>query len=161
MNKQKLFTSMALCLFASSLMAQAEDRLKELQARGFGARNMHVAQISAVADSVARADREREQRSVGDADPMFPGGDVFLQAYLRKKLLHAGVSGSGTVVVSFRVDAKGNIYDANVTKSAGGTLDKAAYNIVTGMPRWRPGVSNGVPADKAASVVVRFGRDEQ
>ena len=143
-----------------SAMASAESRLKEVQMRAFGARNTAAAQVGAVADSVAKAEEKKAQKAQVDAEPSFPGGEIFLKAYLKKKLLHSGVSGKGDVVVSFRVDAKGNIYGAEVTQSAGATLDTAAFNIVTGMPRWRPGLANGEPADKPASVTVSFGKDE-
>lgn len=134
--------------------------MKDLQSRGFGARNTAAAQVSAVADSVAKVEQEKEQKAQGESEPSFPGGEMFLQAYLKKKLLHSGVNGKGDVVISFRVDAKGNIYGAEVTQSAGSTLDTAAFNIVTGMPRWHPGLTNGEPTDKPASVTVRFGKEE-
>ena len=35
---------------------------------------------------------------------------------------------------------------------------KAAFNIITGMPRWKPGYTNGEPADKSAQVTVSFGK---
>lgn len=136
--------------------AQVNEKMEELRSRGFGARNTAVAQVSVVADSVAKTEPSNVQ---GDTDPSFPGGEVFLQAYLKKKLLHSGVSGKGDVVVSFMVDKKGNIYNAEVTQSAGSTLDTAAFNIVTGMPRWRPGYTNGQPADKPAKVTVSFGKE--
>ena len=121
----------------------------------FGSKNKEAQQQSAQVDSVAKAQVAKVEK---DTDPEFPGGQVFLDAYLKKKLLHSGVNGKGDVVVSFKVDKKGNIYGAEVTKSAGSTLDTAAFNIVTGMPRWRPGLTNGVPADKPASVTVSFGK---
>ena len=128
--------------------------MKELQAQGFGARN-----AAAQAEGKEAAAAATEQAE-GDTDPSFPGGDVFLQAYLKKKLMHSGVNGKGDVVISFKVDKKGNIYGAEVTKSAGSTLDTAAFNIVTGMPRWKPGLTNGEPADKPAQVTVSFGNEE-
>lgn len=136
---------------------QANDRMREVQQRSFGARNTAVAQVDAVADSVAKAEELKAQKAQGEAEPSFPGGEIFLKAYLKKKLLHSGVGGKGTVEVSFRVDTKGNIYGAEVTKSGGATLDTAAFNIVTGMPRWRPGLRNGSPADLPTSVTVTFG----
>lgn len=126
----------------------AEARMKEMQAQGFGAQNAKNQGSTSGQDSTAKAE--------GDTDPSFPGGAIFMEAYLKKKLLHSGVTGSGTVVVSFRVDAKGNLYGAAVTQSAGSTLDTAAFNIVTGMPRWKPGLTNGVPTDKPAQVSVVF-----
>lgn len=160
MKMKKILVMLAMGIVALHMNAQVEDKMKELQSRGFGARNTAAAQVSAVADSVARAEESQQQKAQGDTDPSFPGGEQFLRAYLRKKLLHSGVSGTGDVVVSFRVDKKGNIYGAEVTQSAGATLDTAAFNIVTGMPHWRPGLTNGEPADKPASVTVSFGKED-
>lgn len=157
MTKGKMWLVLLLSIVTLAARAQVSDKMEELRSRGFGARNTAAAQVTAVADSVAKAEQSKVQ---GDADPSFPGGEVFLQAYLKKKLLHSGVSGKGAVVISFMVDKKGNIYNAEVTQSAGSTLDTAAFNIVTGMPRWRPGLTNGQPADKPAQVTVSFGQED-
>lgn len=160
MKMKKTVMLLTLCLMALNLHAQAEEKMKELQMRGFGARNTAAAQVDAIADSVAKAEQQKQQKAQRDTEPSFPGGDMFLEAYLKKKLLHTGVSGKGDVVVSFRVDKNGNIYQAEVTQSAGSTLDTAAFNIVTGMPRWVPGRANGEPADKPAQVTVHFGKED-
>lgn len=156
MKHGKMWLVLLMSIVTLAANAQVNEKMEELRSRGFGARNTAAAQVSAVADSVAKTEPSNVQ---GDTDPSFPGGEVFLQAYLKKKLLHSGVSGKGDVVVSFMVDKKGNIYNAEVTQSAGSTLDTAAFNIVTGMPRWRPGYTNGQPADKPAKVTVSFGKE--
>lgn len=159
MNMNKKLLTLVMGIVALTASAQVDQKMEELRSRGFGARNMAAAQVGVVADSVAKAEETQVQKAQGDTDPSFPGGEAFLQAYLKKKLLHTNVSGKGDVVISFHVDKKGNIYGAEVTQSAGATLDTAAFNIVTGMPRWRPGLTNGEPADKPASVTVSFGQE--
>ena len=147
MKLNKFFLMLTLGIVAITANAQeVSEKLKAAQMAGFGSKNKEAILQGAKADSIAKAGTKVE----GDTDPEFPGGEVFLQAYLKKKLLHSDVSG--------KVDKKGNIYGAEVTKSAGSTLDTAAFNIVTGMPRWRPGLTNGQPADKPASVTVSFGK---
>jgi TonB family protein len=156
MKQNRLFLMLALGIVALTANAQnVSEKLKAAQMSGFGSQNREAILQSARADSITKTDAKVE----GDTDPEFPGGDIFLQAYLKKKLLHSDVSGKGDVVISFKVDKKGNIYGAEVTKSAGSTLDTAAFNIVTGMPRWRPGLTNGQPADKPASVTISFGKE--
>lgn len=156
MKLNQLLMMLALSIVALTANAQdVSEKLKAAQMSGFGSKNKEAILQGAKADSIAQAETKVE----GDTDPEFPGGDLFLQAYLKKKLLHSGVAGKGDVVISFKVDKKGNIYGAEVTKSAGSTLDTAAVNIVTGMPRWRPGLTNGQPADKPASVTVSFGKE--
>lgn len=152
MKMSRIMAVLMLSAVAVGANAQAEAKMKELQAQGFGARNT-AAQAAASNEAVAEV-------AEGDTDPSFPGGEMFLQAYLKKKLMHSGVSGKGDVVISFKVDKKGNIYGAEVTQSAGSTLDTAAFNIVTGMPRWKPGLTNGEPADKPAQVTVSFGKED-
>ena len=162
MKKLVLMLMMGIALTANAQednSATIPSKLKEAQMSAFGSKNKEAQQQSAQADSVAKVAAAQAAQIQKDTDPEFPGGQVFLDAYLKKKLLHSGVSGKGDVVVSFNVDKKGNIYGAEVTKSAGSTLDTAAFNIVTGMPRWRPGLTNGVPADKPASVTVSFGKE--
>lgn len=82
---------------------------------------------------------------------------MFLKAYIKKKVAASGISDKGSVEVSFVVDAKGSIQSAKVTKSAGEAMDKAALAIVSGMPRWKPGTTNGAAVDKPAKVTVVFG----
>lgn len=158
MNISRTMAALMFCAVSLGASAQAESTLnnmKELQSQGFGARN-----AAAQAEGKEAAAAAATEQAEGDTDPSFPGGDVFLQAYLKKKLMHTGVNGKGTVEVSFHVDKKGNIYGAEVTKSAGSGLDTAAFNIVTGMPRWKPGLTNGEPADKPAKVAVTFGAED-
>ena len=162
MKLNKLYLMLALSIMALTANAQDNDvpaRLKAAQMSGFGSKNKESVIQGAKADSIAKVEAEKAAKVAGDTDPEFPGGDIFLQAYLKKKLLHSNVSGTGDVVVSFKVDKKGNIYGAEVTKSAGSILDTAAFDIVTGMPRWRPGLTNGQPDDKPASVTVSFGKE--
>ena len=163
MKLNKLYLMLALGIVALTANAQegtdVPARLKEAQMSGFGSKNKESILQGAKADSIAKVEADQAAKVAGDTDPEFPGGEVSLQAYLKKKLLHSDVSGKGDVVISFKVDKKGNIYGAEVTKSAGNTLDTAAFNIVTGMPRWRPGLTNGQPADKPASVTVSFGKE--
>ncbi|MBR1668320.1 MAG: energy transducer TonB [Bacteroidaceae bacterium] len=159
MKLNKFFLMFAMGIV--TLTADAQDvpqKLKEAQMQGFGSKNKEAILQGAKTDSLAKAGQTTKAET--DTDPEFPGGEIFLQAYLKKKLLHSGVNGKGDVVVSFMVDKKGNIYGAEVTKSAGSTLDTAAFNIVTGMPRWRPGLTKGEPAEKPASVTVSFGKEE-
>ncbi len=160
MKKILILLVLALSMVSMTVNAQVNDKMEELRSRGFGARNTAAAQVGAAADSVAKAEEAKAQKAKGDTDPSFQGGEELLKAYLRSKLLHTNVSGTGDVVVSFMVDKKGNIYQAEVTQSAGTTLDTAAFNIVTGMPRWNPGLKDGVPVDKPAKVTVSFGKEK-
>lgn len=153
MNKIVMILALFITAMTASAQDQLSDKMKALRSRGFGARHTEATQTPAT-----EGDSLQVQ---GDKDPSFHGGDIFLQAYLKNKLMHSDVSGTGDVVISFRVDKKGNIYNAEVTQSSGNNaIDTAAFNIVTGMPRWDPGYTNGEPADKPAQVTISFGKKD-
>ena len=120
MKLNKLYLMLALSILALTANAQevteVPAKLKEAQMSGFGSKNREAILQGAKADSIAKAAAQQAAKVEGDTDPEFPGGEIFLQAYLKKKLLHSDVSGKGDVVISFKVDKKGNIYGAEVTK---------------------------------------------
>lgn len=132
---------------ACTLTANAQVTMKDLQAKGFGAANTKA---NAKKDSVA------QQVEENDTVPTFPGGQMFLDAYIAKKVEQVAAKGKGEVVVSFKVDKKGYIYGAEVTKSAGNALDTEAFNIVTSMPKWKPAKKDGIAVEGNAQVTVKF-----
>lgn len=142
---KNLIITLSLCAFA--ITANAQD-FSKLVAKGFGAQNTKMALAK---DSLSAT------AAPSDTVPTFPGGDMFLEAYIQKKIEQIDVKGKGEVVVSFNVDKKGYIYGAEVTKSAGNALDTEAFNIVTSMPKWRPARKDGNPIDHSASVTIKFG----
>ena len=155
---RRFLITVALGAMTLSASAQAETKMKDLQARGFGARNTAAKKADA-ADSVAVAATD-SLKSKSNTEPSFPGGEMFFFFFLKKKVLHSDVKGKGDVVVGFKVDKKGNIYGAEVVTSTNAALNTAAFNIVTGMPRWKPGLSDGQPVEKSAKVTISFGKEE-
>lgn len=155
MKKNKIMIAAALGAMTLGAHAQTQadsTKTQELRARGFGVQN---------ASKPAQAGKTTNSQAQGNTDPTFPGGDLFLDAYIKKqRLLHKEARGNGDVTVSFRVDAKGSIHNAQITQSADSILDATAFKIVTGMPRWTPGLTNGQPADKPAKVTVHFADDK-
>lgn len=132
---------------ACTLTAGAQVTMKDLQARGFGAANTKA---NAKKDSVV------QQVAANDTVPTFPGGQMFLDAYIAKKIEQISVKGKGEVVIDFKVDKKGYIYGAEVTKSAGNALDTEAFNIVTSMPKWKPAMKDGIAVEGKAQVTIKF-----
>ena len=95
------------------------------------------------------------QRAKANANPAvdiqakFPGGPQAWVKYLERNLRadvayeHHAPSGNYAVVVSFLVDAEGNIYDAKAENDPGyGTAAEAVRVIVKG-PKWQPAVKDG------------------
>ena len=147
MDKKNLVSALAICA-ASATGANACPLAEQ-------ANPLSLQDMAAPATSLAST--PSESTATQDTAPTFTGGEMFLKAYIKKKVAASGISDKGSVEVSFVVDAKGCIQSAKVTKSAGEAMDKAALAIVSGMPRWKPGTTNGAAVDKPSKVTVVFG----
>ena len=84
---------------------------------------------------------------VVEKQPEFPGGTIALMKYLRDNIKQNG--SQGKTFVNFVVNTDGSIQDVAVLRSSGDVeLDNEAVRVVTAMPKWKPGESQG----KAVSV---------
>ncbi|MBQ3187949.1 MAG: energy transducer TonB [Bacteroidaceae bacterium] len=84
---------------------------------------------------------------VVEKQPEFPGGMKALMKYLRDNIKQ-NVS-QGRTFVNFVVNTDGSIQDIAVLRSSGDVeLDNEAVRVVSSMPKWKPGESQG----KAVSV---------
>ncbi|MEM8891533.1 MAG: energy transducer TonB [Bacteroidota bacterium] len=92
--------------------------------------------------------------------PMFPGGVKAMARYLRKNAVYperasrAGVEGTVNVRVVVRAD--GSLSDLKVLKGLGYGCDDEALRLVSKMPRWVPGVQNGVSVPVYTVVRITF-----
>ena len=85
---------------------------------------------------------------VVEQQPEFPGGVQALYQYLADNINYPRVSrnngSQGRVFVRFVVNADGSISGAEVIRSSGDVyLDLEAVRVVSGMPRWKPGIQSG------------------
>jgi len=93
--------------------------------------------------------------------PYFPGGEQELLMYLSKHIRYpeaarmAGIS-SQVAVVSFVVNTDGSITDIAVLKDPGAGCGNEVLRVVSGMPRWVPGESNGHAVRVRFYLPVRF-----
>lgn len=80
--------------------------------------------------------------------PSFPGGTEALLSWISNNLKYpvkAEENGvQGRVVCSFVVDRDGSIQDIQVVKSIDPSLDAEAIRLLNSMPKWTPGMQNGV-----------------
>ena len=84
---------------------------------------------------------------VVEKQPEFPGGMKALMRYLRDNIKQNG--SQGRTFVNFVVNTDGSIQDVTVLRSSGDVeLDNEAVRVVSSMPKWKPGESQG----KAVSV---------
>ncbi len=83
-----------------------------------------------------------------------------IQQYLGKTIVYppmAKESGiTGTVYVTFVIDANGKVKDAKVLRGIGGGCDEEALRAVRAMPAWAAGQQRGRPVKVQYNLPVRF-----
>ncbi|MFN8700266.1 MAG: TonB family protein [Flavobacteriales bacterium] len=94
------------------------------------------------------------------ASAKFPGGTDALRMLVRDSLnypLEAKDRGiEGTVVVTFVIDAAGDVRQAEVTDGVHYLLDEEALRFVSNMPAWAPATRHGVPVDTSFIMPITF-----
>ena len=92
--------------------------------------------------------------------PEFPGGPAALMKYLSEKIKYPTISQEngvqGRVIVQFVVNKDGSIVDARVARGVDPYLDKEALRVVSGMPKWNPGMQRNKPVRVKYTVPVMF-----
>lgn len=92
--------------------------------------------------------------------PEFPGGDAALMKYLADHIKYPTVAQEngiqGRVIVQFVVNKDGSIVDAKVARGVDPYLDKEALRVVSGMPKWKPGMQRNKPVRVKYTVPVMF-----
>lgn len=98
---------------------------------------------------------------VVEQQPEFPGGLSALYQYLADNINYPRVSrengSQGRVFIRFVVNTDGSIQDAEVIRSSGDVyLDREAVRVVSGMPKWTPGMQSGKAVRVYFTVPVLF-----
>ncbi|NTE04753.1 TonB family protein [Agrobacterium tumefaciens] len=82
-----------------------------------------------------------------DQQPEFPGGIVKFYEYLGKSIKYPALAIKnnlqGKVFLSFIVEKDGKLSDVNITRGLGSGTDEEAVRVVSGSPRWNPGIADG------------------
>ena len=90
----------------------------------------------------------------------FPGGSAELLKYLSSHIKYPTMSqemgSQGRVIVQFVVDKDGSITSPTVVRGVDAYLDKEAIRVISGMPKWKPGVQNGKKVRVKYTVPVVF-----
>lgn len=83
-----------------------------------------------------------------------------LLGYLAKNIRYPAIARengiSGTVVVQFIVNKKGQISDIEVVKDIGGGCGREAIRAVKEMGNWKPGLQRGIPVNVKMTLPVKF-----
>lgn len=103
---------------------------------------------------------EDEVFMVAEEMPEFPGGRNALNSYIAKSVVYPAVSKEkgiqGKVFVSFVINKSGSVANAKVVRGVDYNLDAEALRVVSSLPKWKPGKSNGVPVRVSETVSVLF-----
>jgi TonB family protein len=95
--------------------------------------------------------------------PEFPGGYEALTRYLRKNLSYPADARrkgiEGIVFVTFVVDDSGSVVNPAVVGGVHRSLDKAAIDVISTMPKWVPGRNGKKPVDVTMTFPIRFSLD--
>ena len=95
-----------------------------------------------------------------DAFPEFPGGEDSLFAYLQRTIVYPDSAQvlkiSGTVYISFVVEADGSISRVKLLRGIGGGCDEAALEAVRNMPKWKPEEGRGRSYAVAMIIPIKF-----
>jgi len=92
--------------------------------------------------------------------PEFTGGEKAFFDYVRKNVKYPPLAVSdkieGRVVIKFIVKATGEIEDVQLIRSIRKDMDNECIKVISGMPKWKPGMINEKPVSVSFSVPVRF-----
>ena len=92
--------------------------------------------------------------------PEFPGGTPALTDYLKKETTYPEQaredSIQGRVLLSFVVEKDGSISNPVVVKSSGDILDAEALRVLSEMPKWNPGMDNGILCRVQYAIPINF-----
>ncbi|MDQ3191606.1 MAG: energy transducer TonB [Bacteroidota bacterium] len=92
--------------------------------------------------------------------PMFPGDEAALFKYLAENIRYPESSKksemSGTVYVTFVIDAQGKVTNSKILRGVDFLLNDEAQRIVDQMPDWTPGLQHGIPVSVQYNLPIRF-----
>lgn len=78
----------------------------------------------------------------------YPGGQDKMYEFIKKNLKYPPLSKQynlgGKVVVDFKINTDGSVYDLNIAEGVNSELDSEAVRIIKSMPKWRPAYQDGI-----------------
>ena len=95
-----------------------------------------------------------------EVSPVFPGGDKGFIHYLIKNIRYPQLAREknvqGSVYVQFIVEKDGSLSEIKVLRDPGEGLGAEAIRVISGSPKWKPGLQNNVPVRVRYTVPVSF-----
>ena len=97
---------------------------------------------------------------VVEVDPEFPGGEEALYKYLAENIKYPVMAKNnkveGRVYITFVIEKDGNVSDAKVLRSDNEELNAEALRVINAMPKWKPGMQQGVPVRVQYNIPITF-----
>jgi TonB family protein len=95
-----------------------------------------------------------------DQMPDFPGGQKNLMLFFAHNLIYpqdAKETGiQGEVIVEFKINETGQVSQPHIIKGIGGGCDEECVRVINLMPKWKPAMTNGVPASVRYQMTLRY-----
>ena len=95
-----------------------------------------------------------------DKKAEFPGGDRALMNWLNENIKYPEFAYKnniqGKVYVNFIVRENGSIDSVKIARGVHSSLDNEAIRLVKAMPKWKPGLKNGVAVKSYFTLPVTF-----
>ena len=93
--------------------------------------------------------------------PNFPGGKDKLRAFINKNISFPETAYKDGVlnmdaVVQLTIAKDGVVKDARIVKSSGKTLDTEALRVARMLPKFHPGLNNGLPAESSYTLEFNY-----
>lgn len=95
-----------------------------------------------------------------DVQPQFPGGDLALKKFIARNIKYPGIAREqgiqGTVFVRFEIAPNGKVVNPSIIQSLGRVIDDEVIRVIESLPKWEPGIKNGIPVIVSYVVPVNF-----
>lgn len=125
---------------------------------GVHKKGLLLADIQEEIEEVATKDRVF---MVVEQMPEFPGGYDAMKTFIRNNLKYpSGSTAEGTVFVSMVIDKDGSVTDVKPIRGIDPALDAAAVNVIRMLPKWKPGMQNGMAVRTRYNMPFRFARGQ-
>jgi protein TonB len=135
----------AIGMTASTLaVAQSQDTTKTIQ----------------VTPASVASEKDESVKLQVDKQATFPGGNQNINSFIRENIVYPKEAIEqeiqGSVMVSFVINAEGDIEDVKISKSAGSILDQAAISVIKKMPKWEPAMYQNKAVKTMYTLPVNF-----
>ena len=97
-----------------------------------------------------KLDKQHAKKCADEKMLQFIYGNIKYPAEARKNSIQ------GMVVVSFVVDAEGNILHPEIVRDIGGGAGEESIRVVKSMPKWVPAVLEGKPVSTSFNIPIKF-----